>query len=172
MNKATLAWRSSRHFKYMDHSCCASSWITFTFIPLADTFIQRNKSGRRSSLAVLGLGLTTPLDRTINVGLLPYTGFNVCNLVIDDAIFCFFFLKKMFIHSSFVTTLSWSGPWQIWSPSQEKWEYTLAGISPLYTYSFIHSFSPRRNLFRPTHLLPCFWEVGKKINQRTHGKPI
>lgn len=68
----------------------------------------------------------------------------------------------MFIHSSFVTTLSWSGPWQIWSPSQEKWEYTLAGISPLYTYSFIHSFSPRRNLFRPTHLLPCFWEVGKK----------
>lgn len=66
----------------------------------------------------------------------------------------------MFIHSSFVTTLSWSGPWQIWSPSQEKWEYTLAGISPLYT--FIHSFSPRHNLFRPTHLLPCFWEVGKK----------
>lgn len=27
---------------------------------------------------------------------------------------------------------------------------------------FIHSFSPRHNLFRPTHLLPCFWEVGKK----------
>lgn len=38
---------------------------------------------------------------------------------------------------------------------------------------FIHSFSPRHNLFRPTHLLPCFWEVGKKKkNQRTHGKPI
>lgn len=172
MNKAALAWCSSRHFKYMDRSCCASSWITFTFIPLADTFIQRNKSGRRSSLAVLGLGLTTPLDRTINVGLLPYTGFNVCNLVIDDAIFCFFFFfLKMFIHSSFVTTLSWSGPWQIWSPSQEKWEYTLAGISPLYTYSFIHSHLGTIYLGQHTYC-HVFGRWEKKKNQRTHGKPI